>query len=53
MKQPYESFLEKNKELLGDDGFAALRRDLEDSEKAEVYSKADPAKKQKKNARLR
>ena len=46
------SFLEKNKELLGDDGFAALRRDLEDSEKAEILLSQTILKNKKRTARL-
>jgi hypothetical protein len=45
-------WLEKNKELLGDDGFAALRRDLEDSEKAEVILRQTQLKNKKRTQRL-
>ena len=45
-------WLEKNKELLGDDGFAALRRDLEDSEKAEVILRQTQLKNKKRTRRL-
>ena len=46
------SFLEKNKELLGDDGFAVLRRDLEDSEKAEILLSQTILKNKGRTARL-
>jgi hypothetical protein len=45
-------WLEKNKELLGEDGFAALRRDLEDSEKAEVILRQTQLKNKKRTKRL-
>jgi hypothetical protein len=45
-------WLEKNKELLGEDGFAALRRDLEDSEKAEVILRQTELKNKKRTKRL-
>jgi hypothetical protein len=45
-------FLEKNKELLGDDGFSVLRRDLEDSEKAEILLSQTMLKNKKRTARL-
>ena len=45
-------WLKKNKELLGDDGFAALRRDLEDSEKAEVILRQTQLKNKKRTKRL-
>jgi hypothetical protein len=45
-------WLGKNKELLGEDGFAALRRDLEDSEKAEVILRQTQLKNKKRTKRL-
>jgi len=45
-------WLEKNKELLDEDGFAALRRDLEDNEKAEVILKQTQLKNKKRTKRL-
>ena len=45
-------WLEKNKELLGEDGFAALRRDLEDSEKAEIILRQTQLKNKKRTKRL-
>ncbi len=46
------NWLEKNKELLGEDGFAALRRDLEDSEKAEIILRQTQLKNKKRTKRL-
>jgi hypothetical protein len=45
-------WLEKNKELLDEDGFAALRRDLEDNEKAEVILRQTHLKNKKRTQRL-